>query len=100
MRGRAIVLGGVFVSACAVAAVLRSRSQAAPPFPPTRLPEPVVVAADAELDACRALAERIQESPALPGAPGFEAMRLEILGRARGEPMVFARAPEAKDFFC
>jgi hypothetical protein len=31
--------------------------------------------------------------PALPGAPGFDAVRVELLGRARGEPLVLVREP-------
>lgn len=53
--------------------------------------------ADEEGDACRARAKQIAETPALPGAPGFEKNRVAILGRARGEPMVFTRAPSAVD---
>jgi hypothetical protein len=50
-----------------------------------------------EGDACKARAKEIEALPAVPGAPGFEANRLAILGRARGEPMVFTRAPKAID---
>lgn len=32
--------------------------------------------------------------PALPGAPEFDRARADVLGRARGEPMVFVREPE------
>ncbi len=49
---------------------------------------------DADFDACRARWDAIAAQPKLPGAPRFDAMRAEILGRARGEPMVFVRAPE------
>ncbi len=50
-----------------------------------------------EGDACRARAKEIEALPASPGAPGYEANRMAILGRARGEPMVFTRAPKAVD---
>jgi hypothetical protein len=43
--------------------------------------------------ACRARIDAVLARPALPGAPAFEAARVEILGRARGEPMVFVREP-------
>lgn len=52
--------------------------------------------ADAEGDACRALARSIEAEPGLPGAPLFDANRREILGRARGEPLVLLREPQAK----
>lgn len=51
---------------------------------------------DAEGEACRAFARAVEAEPGLPGAPMFEANRREILGRARGEPMVFLREPLAK----
>jgi hypothetical protein len=61
-------------------------------------PTPSSAAAPAdEGDACKAHAKEIEALPALPGAPGYEANRTAILGRARGEPMVFTRAPKAVD---
>lgn len=48
---------------------------------------------DPERAACRARIDSISSLPELPGAPGFDARRVEILGRARGEPMVFVREP-------
>ncbi|MEZ4220380.1 MAG: hypothetical protein R3B13_05570 [Polyangiaceae bacterium] len=50
---------------------------------------------DAEFDACRAKERALLEQTALPGAPEFEARRADILGRARGEPMLFVREPKA-----
>jgi hypothetical protein len=41
--------------------------------------------------------KQIESTPSLPGAPTFEANRIAILGRARGEPMVFTRAPRQVD---
>jgi hypothetical protein len=58
----------------------------APPAPP---------APHAEASACRARIDAVLARPPLPGAPAFEAARVEILGRARGEPMVFVREPAA-----
>jgi hypothetical protein len=48
---------------------------------------------DPERAACQARIALLSSLPELPGAPDFEARRVEILGRARGEPMVFAREP-------
>lgn len=48
---------------------------------------------DPERAACRARIASISILPELPGAPAFDARRVEILGRARGEPMVFVREP-------
>jgi len=42
---------------------------------------------------CRLQIERIIQLPALPGAPGFEKNRAEILARAKAEPVVFLRTP-------
>ena len=50
-----------------------------------------------EGEACRARVKEIASQPAREGAPGFEAKRVAILGRARGEPMVLTRAPKAVD---
>jgi hypothetical protein len=41
----------------------------------------------------RELLERVLLTPALPGAPGFEARRSELVARAKGEPVVFVRTP-------
>jgi hypothetical protein len=49
--------------------------------------------ADADGDACRSRAAQILAEPGLPGAPEFDAHRVEILGRARGEPLVLLREP-------
>jgi hypothetical protein len=42
---------------------------------------------------CRARIDALAAAPSLPGTPRFDAARLEVLGRARGEPMVFVREP-------
>jgi hypothetical protein len=52
---------------------------------------------DEEGDRCQVRVRAVEAQPALPGAPAFEANRIAILGRARGEPMVFGRAPRAVD---
>jgi len=44
-------------------------------------------------DECRARIATAMAAPAEPGAPGFEARRAEILGRAKAEPVLFRRAP-------
>ena len=55
-------------------------------------------AADAERDGGRASAASpsVQTEPELPGAPEFEAQRAAILGRARGEPLLWVRQPESR----
>ncbi len=37
--------------------------------------------------------ERVLSTPGLPGAPGFEARRAELVARAKGEPVLFVRTP-------
>jgi hypothetical protein len=49
--------------------------------------------AQAEERACRERLGQIIERPRLPGAPGFEGKRVELLGRGKGEPVVFLRTP-------
>ena len=62
------------------------------PAPSAPLPvEPAKI--DAEREACRAKIASNSSLLELPGAPDFDAHRVEIFGRARGEPMVFVREP-------
>lgn len=51
-------------------------------------------APDVEGDACRARVKAAEEAPELPGSPDYEANRVGIMGRARGEPMLFVREPK------
>jgi hypothetical protein len=44
---------------------------------------------------CRARVATVLGSPKAPGAPAFDAARIEILGRVRGEPAYFIREPAA-----
>ncbi len=65
-------------------------SSAAPPAsPPT--------AAAVESSACDRRIAALSAAPELPGAPGFEARRAELLGRAKGEAVLFLRAPREAD---
>jgi hypothetical protein len=43
--------------------------------------------------ACEGLRKHIAGQPALPGAPGMEAQRTFLLGRAKGSPVVFLQRP-------
>ncbi len=43
----------------------------------------------------RALLDSVLAMPSLPGAPGFEAHRAELVARAKGEPVVFVRTPRS-----
>lgn len=60
-----------------------------------------VLAQQAEAKArvqCEARIAHLRALPALPGAPAYEARRAEIMGRAKGESVVFLSAPaEATD---
>ena len=53
---------------------------------PVPLPDP--------REECTRSIEEVLRRPALPGAPAFDLVRAQVLGRARGEPMVFVREPE------
>ena len=46
---------------------------------------------------CSKLRSEISSKPALSGAPGFEARRGEILGRAKGENILFLRPPKRNE---
>ena len=50
---------------------------------------------DDELIRCRKKIGEVEKTASLAGRSGFESKRAEILGRARGEPMVFVREPRA-----
>ncbi|MEZ4297096.1 MAG: hypothetical protein R3B70_19175 [Polyangiaceae bacterium] len=86
----AAALCGCGSSSAEVAPAVTSR-------PATAAPAPTVAAAPDEGETCRARIRELESEEALPGAPGFEANRIAILGRAQGEPMVFVRAPVAAD---
>ena len=85
----AAALLGCGSSRAEVGPTASAQSTAAPPA----TPDPI----DDEADRCRARLKEIEAAPALPGAPAFERSRIAILGRARGEPMVFVRAPRPVD---
>jgi len=55
-----------------------------------------VTAATASLStaACAERADQLRKQPALPGAPSFEANRVELSGRPRGTPVLWKRVPE------
>lgn len=59
-----------------------------PTPPPTAL-------TDSELGACQSQIAGVLAEAGQPGAPAFDAHRVAILGRARGEPLVFLREPRA-----
>jgi hypothetical protein len=42
---------------------------------------------------CRSRIDQVLAKPALPGSPAFDAVRAEVLGRARGEPLVLVQEP-------
>ena len=44
--------------------------------------------------ACGERIARVLREPALPGAPAFEQNRIELLGRPRGTPLFWKRAPQ------
>src|SRR5262245_38517642 len=54
---------------------------AAPPLEPPPLP--------AEASACELRRQRLSATRALPGAPGLEAVRAEVVARARAAPVLF-----------
>jgi hypothetical protein len=88
---------GTWVAAglCLGAAGCRSERPTEPVSPAPAASTATTVARDAVLDDCRARAKALEGEPALPGIPDFDARRAEILGRARGEPLLFVREPKA-----
>lgn len=80
----------LFLAGCADA------DGATPPAPPPAAgaasSAPAAVA-ESPGHACAARIAELRAAPAAPGAPAYEASRLAILGRARGEPLVLVREP-------
>ena len=50
---------------------------------------------DREREACASMRAGFESLPALPGAPDLESQRHQVLGRAKGWPVVFLREPAA-----
>ncbi len=62
----------------------------------TSAPDPEAAALEArerERSSCAALRSNLQTMPALPGTPALDEQRQQILGRAKGSPIVFVRPP-------
>jgi len=88
MRG--LKHGAVLLLAMAVGCHPAGKTEAsAPP------PEKKKLVADPELERCQERLRQVQAEPSLPGAAGFEALRAEILGRARGSADFWVREPQA-----
>ncbi len=80
----------LFTSACdptATAATSPVSSSASAPA--------LVAAAPDDGATCASRIATIVASPASPGAPAYDAARIEFLGRVRGEPVIFIREPAA-----
>lgn len=71
------------------------------PAPPKRDPPPaaaaVAPATDAELERCKASIRSLEAEAPLPGTPAQDRVRADVLGRARGEPLIWLRAPQRSD---
>ncbi len=50
-----------------------------------------------DVDPCAVLRKQLLSLEALPGAPGLALRRVEVLGRALAEPVVFERAPGSRE---
>jgi hypothetical protein len=50
--------------------------------------------AEGEDEACRARIAEAKSAKPAPGAPAYEAARIGILGRVKGQPLLWLRAPE------
>jgi hypothetical protein len=74
----------------------RPSSAAAPTAPPgsERPGEPAARFDDAAARACAARRASAAAAPEVTGAPAFERRRVELLGRVRGSPVLWRRAPE------
>src|SRR5215208_2232510 len=85
---------GVFLAACADSQKKASDTPIERDYiGPERRATATVDAADAARRQCEELMQRVLQKPAAPGAPGFEAMRAELLARAKAEPVIFVDTP-------
>lgn len=90
--GGALLFASLAVAACSSKeAGAPPASSAAPPAAVSSAPPPD---RDAAFEACEARYRAVLASAKAPGAPAFDAHRAAFLGRVRGEPVVFVRAPE------
>lgn len=60
-------------------------------------PAPAESPRDVERETCRARMASVESEPELPGAPALDEARVEVMGRARGEPVVWVREPRRSD---
>lgn len=89
-------LSAAFVTLAGLASIgCDSNAAATPPTPTsTAVAAPVAPVPD-EGETCRARVKSVVDAPKAPGAPAYDAARIEFLGRVRGEPFVFVREPAA-----
>jgi hypothetical protein len=71
---------------------LRAPDVVAAPAPVAEEPRDVSASAP-PVDRCELERKRLSEFDPLPGAPGFEANRAQVLARAKAEPVVFLSKP-------
>jgi hypothetical protein len=93
LRSWAIAIASATTIACAVAQGGDTPASSSPTPIVTGSAGPPEAPATSPAADCHARIAAVLAGPALPGAPAFEARRVAILGRARGEPVVFVRAP-------
>lgn len=63
----------------------------------TRMAHGEPLGVPAEWRACAARIARLQAEPALPGAPAFEAERVQMVGRVRGAAVIWKREPRSAE---
>lgn len=99
LAARALVSGAALLGALGCSDVSRSALGAAPVSQENMAIAEDIFAkaqiADLEGEACEAMFKRTLSEPGAAGTPEYDANRIEILGRARGEPLVLMREPKA-----
>lgn len=90
---------GALATALSLAACTQSRphpSTEVETVPTTVKPTPAAEA-DSALRECQAKIDAVLKEPKVPGAPEFEKNRLQILTRAKAEPVLLIDAPQFRD---
>jgi hypothetical protein len=90
-------LAAVFLCASGCADRAAPQTEPSPPALASASATSAAVPAEPDASACRAAIAAAEREPTLPGAPGFEAHRAEILARAKAEPVLFLRTPARQD---
>lgn len=97
---RTTVLFTLGLTQCTSGGAPAPLSEEAVAVTPERAPaaqESQATEAELETQRCQAAIERVSKQSPVPGAPGFDQRRLQLLTRAKAEPVVMIDTPQIRD---